>query len=106
MRRRDDRVWLLLANGGRELTIVGRRRDHSRVAAAVEEVHDLLGDVVLIHAEYDPRDVVHTGLQLRSTHFRRGRSHAGGKVEEEGDGGKVSAKSRSREKTTAGGHAT
>ena len=55
----DDDVRLELPHRLQQLSIVGRGRYHPRVAAPIEEVHDLFGDVVLLHREHDPGDVLH-----------------------------------------------
>ena len=58
-RRRHDPVGLELADGLGELARVGRRADHPRDAAAVEEVKDLLRDLRLLERQHDPRDLLH-----------------------------------------------
>ncbi len=81
-RRRDPggshhRVRLELPHGLAQLMLVRSRRNDAGAARSIEEVHDLLGHIVLLEREDDRGNLLHP--QLRS---RRGKTAPTGKPRE------------------------
>ncbi len=62
---RDHGIGLELADGLGELPSVAGRPHHAGPSGAVEEVHHLLGHVVLLQPEDHPRHVVHLRSPVR-----------------------------------------
>ena len=78
-----DRVGLELPNGLGELPPVRRGTDDASAARAIEEVHDLLGDLRRFERQHDARNLLHPFLRP----YPRG-SRAAGKPEGEGIAGR------------------
>ena len=55
----DHGIRLELPHRLPQLSVVRRGGDDARVPAPIEEMHDLFRDVVLLHGEHDPCDVLH-----------------------------------------------